>query len=77
MPVSEVPSVKPEIRDMLARAVGETAGPLRDVAGGGAISLDEAAAAAARNGIDMRMLELQHEPGGGAEALVPLQRGDA
>lgn len=34
--------------------------------GGGGISLEQAAAAVERNGIDTRMFELRHEPGGGA-----------
>ena len=33
-------------------------------AGGGGISLEQAAAAASRNGIDMRMMQLAHEAGG-------------
>ena len=34
-----------------------------EAAGGGGISLDQAAAAASRHGIDMRMFDLQYEPG--------------
>jgi RHS repeat-associated protein len=38
--------------------------------GGQGISLEQAAAAASRNGIDMRMFELQYEEGGGAYGYI-------
>jgi RHS repeat-associated protein len=38
--------------------------------GGSGISLDEAEAAATRNGLDMRMFELRHEAGGGAYGYI-------